>query len=308
MKRLNHLKWRRNRYMSNRILQYIEEGKKTMEQLISDTFDSHSIPKKLYHSMTYSLFAGGKRLRPILLFASYETFNNNVKKVHKTAVALEMIHTYSLIHDDLPAMDDDNFRRGKLTNHKKFDEATAILAGDALLTKSFEIIASDDYLTNEEKVFIIQLLANSSGPRGMVGGQILDMEGENAPLNLEQLEKVHELKTGKLIKFAIIAGAYLANADKETIQYLKKFAHYLGLIFQVQDDILDIEGDPEKLGKPIGSDVGNQKSTYPNLLGLDGAKQQKEIYVKKANNALTSANAHDSLLMDLLHYFSNREF
>src|SRR5690625_518498 len=286
----------------------MEKGKKTIEQMLNNIIISNSIPKQLYDSMTYSLLAGGKRLRPILLFASYEAYKKNVSKVYKTAAALEMVHTYSLIHDDLPAMDDDDYRRGKVTNHKKFDEATAILAGDALLTKSFEIIASDDQLTNDEKVFIIQQLANASGPRGMVGGQILDIEGETNSLNLHQLEKVHELKTGKLITFAIVSGAYLAKANEKTIHHLQEFAQYLGLIFQVQDDILDIEGDPEKLGKPVGSDADNQKSTYPNLLGIDGAKQQKEQYVKKANNALVLAKANNSYLMDLLYYFSERDY
>jgi len=294
--------------VSNHIEQYIEKGKQTIEHVLNNLINRDSIPKNLYDSMIYSLFAGGKRLRPILLFASYEAYEMNVSKVHKTAAALEMIHTYSLIHDDLPAMDDDDFRRGKLTNHKKFDESTAILAGDALLTKSFEIIASDEQLTNKEKVFLIQSLANASGPEGMVGGQILDIEGESTSLNLKQLETVHKLKTGKLIKFAIIAGAYLANTDEEIMNHLKKFAKYLGLIFQVQDDILDIEGDPEKLGKPVGSDVDNQKSTYPNLLGLDGAKKQKEIYIEKATEALTLAKANNSYLMDLLHYFGEREY
>ena len=294
--------------MSNCIEQYIEEGKQTIERVLKNMIDGNAIPKYLYESMTYSLFAGGKRLRPILMFASYEAYGHNINKVYKTAAALEMIHTYSLIHDDLPAMDDDDYRRGKLTNHKHFDEATAILAGDALLTKSFEIIASDDQLTNDEKVFIIQQLANASGPRGMVGGQILDIEGETNSLNLHQLEKVHELKTGKLITFAIVSGAYLAKANEKTIHHLQEFAQYLGLIFQVQDDILDIEGDPEKLGKPVGSDADNQKSTYPNLLGIDGAKQQKEQYVKKANNALVLAKANNSYLMDLLYYFSERDY
>src|SRR5699024_6535298 len=176
--------------------------------------------------MTYSLFAGGKRLRPILLFASYDTFAQDTTKVYKTAAALEMIHTYSLVHDDLPAMDDDDYRRGELTNHKVFDEATAILAGDALLTYSFQIITEDALLSDEEKLFIIRSLAQAAGPEGMVAGQILDMEGETKTLSLEQLEKIHELKTGRLINFAIIAGAFLAGVKDEKLTHLKTFAHY----------------------------------------------------------------------------------
>ena len=288
--------------------QYIEKGKQLVETELSTVLQTTSIPKDLYESMKYSLFAGGKRLRPILLFASYHPFQpNHVNKVLKTAIALEMIHTYSLIHDDLPAMDDDDYRRGKMTNHRKFDEATAILAGDALLTYSFELIANDEQLTEKEKVFIIKELANASGPEGMVAGQILDIEGEKKVLTLEQLEKVHELKTGKLISFAISAGAYLGEATDEQQHHLKKFAYYLGLIFQVQDDILDVIGDPEKLGKPVGSDAENTKSTYPNLLGLEGAKKQLADYTEKAIKALHDAQIRHSYLEQLLHYFGERD-
>src|SRR5699024_3829744 len=166
------------------------------------------------------------------MIASYEAYGEDVKKVISSAIALEMIHTYSLIHDDLPAMDDDDYRRGKLTNHKVFDEATAILAGDALLTYSFEIVANDPLLEDKKKV-----------------------------VSLEELERIHTYKTGELIKFAIYTGAYLGNASRQQLAHLKDFAYYLGLIFQVQDDILDIVGDEEKIGKAIGSDLDNHKST-----------------------------------------------
>src|SRR5690625_1419129 len=235
--------------MTEKFEQYLLDHKHAIETKM-ETYITGKIPGSLYASMTYSLFAGGKRLRPILLFAAYESFAENINKTLRTAAALEMIHTYSLIHDDLPAMDDDDYRRGALTNHKKFDEATAILAGDALLTNSFELIARDELLTAEEKVFLITELSHASGPEGMVAGQVLDMEGEMSPLSLEELEKVHEHKTGKLISFAIIAGAYLGEATERQLAHLKKFAYYLGIIFQVQDDILDVIGDQEKLGKP----------------------------------------------------------
>ncbi len=293
--------------MSINIDQYIEQEKRLFEMELNNILQEKNIPKSLLASMSYSLFAGGKRLRPILLLASYNTFAANKEKVLKTAAALEMIHTYSLVHDDLPAMDDDDYRRGKLTNHKKFDEATAILAGDALLTYAFELIANDDLLNENEKVFIISSLATASGPEGMVAGQILDMEGETKSLTLEELETIHVLKTGRLINFAIISGAFLANASDEQLKHLEEFAYYLGLIFQVQDDILDVIGDPEKIGKPIGSDVSNDKSTYPNLLGLDGAQVQKEKYVEKAEKALQKANAEQSYLYSLLCHFSERD-
>src|SRR5699024_5462179 len=239
--------------MTISIEQYIQQGKDTIEREMK-RYLTKNIPQKLYESMAYSLFAGGKRLRPVLLFASFQSFGNRVEKAYRTAAALEMIHTYSLIHDDLPAMDDDDYRRGMLTNHKKFNEATAILAGDALLTNSFEIISDDPFLSDSEKVYIIKTLAHAAGAAGMVAGQILDMEGETKQLTLEQLEEVHRLKTGKLISFAVDGGAYLAGATKEQREHLSEYSHYLGLIFQVQDDILDVVGDPEKLGKPVGSD------------------------------------------------------
>jgi geranylgeranyl diphosphate synthase type II len=257
--------------------------------------------------MPYSVEAGGKRLRPILHLASYENYGTNIKKAIAPAIALELVHTYSLIQDDLPAMDNDDLRRGKPTNHKVYDEATAILAGDALLTYSFEIIADDEHLDNNEKVELVKLLSRAAGPVGMVAGQIKDMEAENTPVSLQELENIHELKTGELWTFSVYAGAFLANASEEDRNNLQEFAYYLGLIFQVQDDILDVTGDTEKLGKPTGSDESNKKSTYPNLLGLDGAIRHKEMYVKKAKEALIKAKAEDSYLMALTEYFSQRD-
>lgn len=287
---------------------YIETNQKVFHEELTRHLHPLNIPESLKKSMLYSLNAGGKRLRPILLLASFETYSTNIMKTYRTASALEMIHTYSLIHDDLPAMDDDDYRRGSLTNHKVFGEATAILAGDALLTYSFEMITNDPLLSEVEKVYIINLLAKASGPTGMVAGQILDMEAENQTVELETLEKIHALKTGELLKFAVTAGAYLGNATEEQIGYLKEFAHYLGLIFQVQDDILDITGDEEKLGKAVGSDESNNKSTYPKLLGLDGAKEMKIRYLEKAKKLLKKANADTSRLADLTDYFSERDY
>ena len=293
--------------MESVINEFAEVEKKRIDKAIQNLFQNENIPGSLKSSMLYSLLAGGKRLRPILLIASYKTFQKDISKTIKTALALELIHTYSLIHDDLPAMDDDDFRRGELTNHKKFNEATAILAGDALLTYSFELISNDQLLSDKEKVFIIQSLSKASGPEGMVAGQILDMEGEKKDLTLQELEIIHKNKTGALISFAIIAGAYLGGAKETQLEKLKEYAYYLGLIFQVQDDILDVIGDPDKIGKPVGSDACNEKSTYPNLLGLEGAKKQKEQYAIKAKEALLSADADDSYLLYLLDYFSNRD-
>ncbi|MRH43172.1 polyprenyl synthetase family protein [Aquibacillus halophilus] len=258
--------------------------------------------------MLYSIEAGGKRLRPILMMASAESFGGNYQSVLPIAIALEMVHTYSLIHDDLPAMDDDNYRRGKPTNHRKFDEATAILAGDGLLTYSFELIMRQPNITDEQKVYIVKQLANASGPKGMVAGQILDMQAEKKNIELQALEKIHTLKTGQLIKFAIVSGAYIANASKEQMEALDTFSYYIGLIFQVQDDILDVTGDPTILGKPVGSDEENFKSTYPKLLGLEGAIEIKDYYVKKAKEALQTAGVTQTILEQLTDYLSDRKY
>lgn len=295
--------------MQEQIEEYIDYYRQIFQEEMSNYLRPLDIPGKLKESMLYSALAGGKKLRPVLLLASYEVYNQeqSYKKALSSALALEMVHTYSLIHDDLPAMDDDDYRRGKLTNHKIFDEATAVLAGDALLTRSFELIAVDPMLTNTEKVEVIRMLSSASGPKGMVGGQILDMEAENHPVTLSELERIHTLKTGELLKFAICSGAYLGNATAEQINYLSTFAYYLGLIFQVQDDILDVTGDPEKLGKPLGSDENNQKSTYPKLLGTKGAQGHKQQYVLNAKEALKKANADESRLMALTDYFGRRD-
>ncbi len=293
--------------MQQELKDYLIFYKEIIEKEIAERLGKLDIPENLKESMLYSMQAGGKRLRPILLIASFEAYAKNVEKTISAAIALEMIHTYSLIHDDLPAMDDDDYRRGHLTNHKKFGEATAILAGDALLTNSFEQIAADPLLSPIEKVELITKLSQASGSSGMVAGQILDMEAEKRCVSLEELEEIHKLKTGELLRFSVYTGAYLAKASEEEIKHLTEFAFYLGLIFQVQDDILDIIGTEEKLGKPVGSDEGNEKSTYPKLLGLEGAINQKEIYVQKAKQALFRANAANSTLKLLVDYFSMRD-
>ncbi|MHA6251014.1 polyprenyl synthetase family protein [Oceanobacillus sp. CAU 1775] len=293
--------------MQAQLATYLKTNKEIIENELSKQIEKLEIPKQLKAAMDYSLQAGGKRIRPILLLASFEIYNKDYTKALSTAAALEMIHTYSLIHDDLPAMDNDDYRRGKLTNHKQFDEATAILAGDALLTYSFELIANETLLSETEKVQIISKLASASGPKGMVGGQILDIEAEKNAAPLEQLEIIHDHKTGELLKFAVYAGAFLAGASKEKIDELVNFAYYLGLIFQVQDDILDVTGTEQKMGKPIGSDEDKEKSTYPKLLGVEGAIEKKEVYVLKAKEALEKADATDSNLQLLLDYVSNRD-
>ncbi|ALX50546.1 polyprenyl synthetase family protein [Lentibacillus amyloliquefaciens] len=293
--------------MQQELNEFISNNRELIERELKRHLVQLDIPARLKDSMIYSAEAGGKRLRPVILMASFNTYNNDMNRVLASAVALELIHTYSLIHDDLPAMDDDDLRRGLPTNHKKFDEATAILAGDALLTYSFELVTNDPLLTDRQKVQITQLLSEASGPQGMVAGQILDMEAEEKDATLKELETIHTLKTGELFRFAIRAGAYLGGAKDDQIRHLDQFAHFLGLIFQVQDDILDVTGDPDIIGKPVGSDEGNEKTTYVKLLGLNGAIEKKNEYVSKAKAALREASAEDSHLMSLTDYFSTRE-
>ncbi|MFP7170985.1 polyprenyl synthetase family protein [Terribacillus halophilus] len=264
------------------------------------------LPAALSESVLYSMRAGGKRLRPILMQAAFESFGGQGDKVLPAAAALEMVHTYSLIHDDLPAMDDDDYRRGQLTNHKKFGEATAILAGDALLTRSFSIIGQADELRPEEKVFLMSYLSEAAGATGMIAGQALDMEAEGKESLLHELEQIHILKTGKLLTYAIVAGAFLAGAKQETLELMKQFGMYIGLIFQIQDDILDVTGDESVIGKPVGSDEANKKSTYPKLLGLEGAKEQMEKYVDLAHQCLEQAIIKSSRLHELTVYLSRR--
>lgn len=228
---------------------------------------------QLEESMRYSLEAGGKRLRPLLLLSLLKAFNINIQLGYPAAAALEMIHTYSLIHDDLPSMDNDELRRGKPTNHIRFSEATAVLAGDALLTQAFETITKGSAKV-EKKVKLVQLLAESSGYKGMVGGQQADINGENSALTIEQLQHIHFRKTGELIRFALISGGILADQKDSVLNVLNNIAYGIGMAYQIRDDILDVIGEEEELGKATGMDEKLGKSTYPSLLGLKKAKEK----------------------------------
>ncbi|UOQ47490.1 polyprenyl synthetase family protein [Gracilibacillus caseinilyticus] len=265
------------------------------------------VPARLKESVLYSIEAGGKRLRPLLMKLTCEGLGGEVDKVYPAAVALEMIHTYSLIHDDLPAMDDDMYRRGKLTNHKKYDEATAILAGDGLLTNSFHLISTTKAYTDVQKVKVITALSKASGLEGMVAGQYLDMEAENKLVSVTALEHIHHLKTGRLISSAIEIGAYLADVTEEKREIMKRFGDCLGLIFQIQDDILDVEGDQELIGKRVGSDIDNDKSTYPGLLGIEGAKQYKARLMVEAADCLQETGLENTDLAVISTYLSERD-
>jgi len=226
-------------------------------------------PERLHAAIRWSLFAGGKRFRPALLIAVGETFGAEREKFLRTAAAIEMIHTYSLVHDDLPAMDDDNLRRGRETCHVKFDQATAILAGDALQTLAFQTIAEDESLPAETRVKLIAELAKASGtPSGMVAGQQLDLEAEGKTISIKELERIHHSKTGAIILFSAKAGAIIAGADENESNAIRNYASHLGLLFQITDDLLDITQTTEVLGKTAGKDREAEKATYPAFYGL----------------------------------------
>lgn len=279
-----------------------------IQQEMAQLILSLSIPDSLKESMHYSLQAGGKRIRPILLLAVlHEMSGDEHPDALKVAAAIEMIHTYSLIHDDLPSMDDDDLRRGMPTNHKVFGEAIAILAGDALLTYSFGVVARLEHVSSEDKIRLIDLMSVSAGAEGMVGGQVLDIEGEEKQLQLEELEQVHRLKTGALLTYSILAGGILAQATNEEIVALSQFGQHLGLAFQIQDDILDVTGTSQELGKTAGKDETSEKSTYPSLLTLPKAKEKLDFHATEAVNALHKLNGEKTLLLELTQLIVQRK-
>lgn len=274
---------------------------KVFEDYMHTLIDHHS-QTELEESMLYSLFANGKRLRPLLLLATLEAFHTDVTDGYPAASALEMIHTYSLIHDDLPAMDDDDLRRGLPTNHLKFNEATAILAGDALLTSAFEVILSSD-LTSEQNVLLVKLLSETAGYRGMIGGQMADIKGENQLLDLKDLEYIHSRKTGELLRFALEGAGIISNQPERVRRILGELGLGIGIAYQIRDDILDVVGTEEELGKPIGSDIERQKSTYPALLGLEGAYKYLDDALKNCLNKLADIEKEVSFNPTLIESF-----
>ena len=257
-----------------------------VESALEEFYGDQQLAANLREAVLYSIHAGGKRIRPYLLLEVLESLQMPITIAHaQVAAALEMIHTGSLIHDDLPAMDDDDFRRGRLTNHKKFGEALAILAGDALFLDPYALIAQGD-LPNEIKVDLIASLSLSSGSMGMVAGQVLDMEGEGKHLNLEELQTIHANKTGKLLAFPFQAAGIIAGLDENLQKQLKTVGELIGLAFQVRDDILDVTASFEEIGKTPQKDLQAEKSTYPALLGLDEAKVFCNRTLDQANEKL----------------------
>lgn len=282
---------------------FVSDYAKITEEALKKYIKNGDAPqKKLYDAMSYSLLAGGKRLRPMIMIMTAKMLGKSPDTVLPFACAMEMIHTYSLIHDDLPAMDNDDLRRGKPTNHKVFGEAVAILAGDALLTRAFEV-ASEYDVQNVDKSLVlraINVLAVSAGSEGMVGGQDIDINGDLS--DLDKLRFMHSLKTGAIIRASGVIGAILSGASEEQIKAIDGYCYNLGIAFQIQDDILDVLGDEKSLGKPIGSDAENNKSTYVTLCGIEKAQRLQEDYIKKAKASLNifQNNEELSALADML--------
>lgn len=262
--------------------------------------------KIIYEAMRYSVFAGGKRLRPILMLSVCEMCGGDIGEVIPFACAMEMIHTYSLIHDDLPAMDNDALRRGMPTSHIKYGEAVAILAGDALLNRAFEIVSEYDGKYPERAIKAINMLAASSGTEGMIGGQVVDIESEGKEITLDELRYLHLGKTGAIIRSACTIGALLSGGSDEEIKAADEFAKNLGIAFQIQDDILDVEGTEEELGKPIGSDAEANKNTFVSLLGLEKSKELAKKYSQKAKDALDIFGDRAKFLRELTDYLTDR--
>lgn len=260
----------------------------------------------IYEAMRYSVFAGGKRLRPLLMWETAIMCGGGWEDVESFACALEMVHTYSLIHDDLPAMDNDDLRRGRPTSHIKFGEDIAILAGDALLTKAFEVISEGRYNDPARAMRALSIFANAAGADGMVGGQVIDLASENKRIGLEDLKLMHLLKTGALIRAACAIGAVMAGADDEKTEAVDSFARELGIAFQIRDDILDVTGNEAELGKPIGSDREENKNTYVSLCGIERSEELVKEHSEKAKAALSIFGDKGGFLKKLTDYLVER--
>jgi len=269
------------------------------------------LPQSIHKSMRYSVFAGGKRVRPILLLAACDAVGGDIGNAMPAACAMEMIHTYSLIHDDLPAMDDDDFRRGNPTNHKVFGEAIAILAGDALLTEAFILLSNPDYMGNTAAARLLPVvheISRCAGSRGMVGGQVVDMESEGKPdIDLATVQYIHTRKTGALIKASVKAGAILGGADGARLDAVTRYGEAIGLAFQIADDILDIEGTTEEIGKDAGSDVARGKATYPAVMGIAEAKRRAAELAEMALDALSVFDEKADPLREIARYVVYRK-
>jgi geranylgeranyl diphosphate synthase, type II len=290
---------------------YLAKRKEAVDEALKNLFPAPQGPAAdVVEAMAYSLFAGGKRLRPILCMAGAEAVGGNERSVLPVACALELIHTYSLIHDDLPVMDNDDLRRGKPTNHKVFGEAVALLAGDGLLTEAFRLMSDPDLAKAVEPVSLLRVIrrvAAAAGCDGMIGGQVVDIQMEGKQVEPSTLEFIHTHKTGALIAASVASGAILGGGKEEEVEAITRYGRHIGLAFQVADDILDVEGDSEKLGKGVGGDVRKQKITYPSVMGLASSKEIQKTLCEQAVEALRMFDEKAAPLRKIAVYIIERK-
>lgn len=289
---------------------YIGSRKQLVDVFLQSYFSVPFQPKKLHESVIYSLSAGGKRIRPVLCIAAFEACGGSADDVVPYATALELIHTYSLIHDDLPAMDDDDLRRGKPTNHVAFGEGMAILAGDALLTEAFVLLSDPRFrtaaMTDGQVLRVVNEISFAAGEEGMVAGQAQDLLSENAEPDAKTLSFIHAHKTAALLRASVVSGGILAGADAEQLDLLRSYGQNIGIAFQVVDDILDVVGETGVIGKPAGSDEKKKKMTYPKLYGVEQSKQKAEELIAAAIDALSSFDEKAEPLRALARYLAKR--
>lgn len=290
--------------------EYLKEKKVLVEKTIDEYLSEFSYPVQIAEGMKYAVLNGGKRIRPILILMVLDLLGKDEKIGLPSGAALEMIHSYSLVHDDLPALDNDDYRRGKLTTHKKFGEAEGILIGDALLTHAFNVLTEKNRGVSAEKIVeIVKLTSSYAGINGMIGGQMIDIESEGKKISLETLKYIHKNKTGKLLRLPVEIACILGDVSKDVREKLEEYADLIGLAFQIKDDILDVEGDFEKLGKPIGSDAEIEKATYPSMVGMEKSKELLNEITEKAKKIIADnfPKERGTLLIELADFIKNRE-
>ena len=287
---------------------YLRDKRAQVDEALKTVFPEPRGPSgDVVRAMTYSLFAGGKRLRPILCIAGAEAVGEEGKKVLPVACGLELIHTYSLIHDDLPVMDNDDLRRGKPTNHKVFGEAVALLAGDGLLTEAFRLMSGTGGVNPRSLLRVIQLVGSAAGYHGMVGGQVVDIQSEGKPVDPSLVEFIHSHKTGALIHASVTSGAILAEGTEEQVKAIASYGEKIGLAFQIADDILDVEGDSETMGKGVGGDARKKKITFPGAVGLKKSKEMQGRLIEEAVVALNPFDKKADPLRSLAVYIIERK-
>ena len=289
---------------------YLDQQRQRVDRFLEGTLPLLSAnPQRLYESMRYSLLGGGKRIRPILTIAAAQALGYDRDAMLPFAASLEFVHTYSLIHDDLPAMDDDDYRRGRLTNHKVYGDGMAILAGDALLTMAFELCSQVDGTEDfsaAQQLAIVRELASGSGHQGMVGGQVMDIQAENQEIDLVHLQQIHTFKTGRLIRAAVRIGSIIGEATTQQMQCLTDYSEDIGLAFQIADDVLDMVGTREELGKDAGTDERRGKRTYPSFFGVEGARHLGEECVQRAIARLNTFDKQADPLRHIATYIMAR--